>query len=139
MYKCYKPMLVHVHNKHCITCCSGKYYTHVWYFPHLWLRKTPHIFPHCPLQHVLRHAHVHVIVVSCFLQCMRYVQHEGGTIPCTVKTMRQLTCTDRPYKANRQISFSARLPILQLYSMYCALAVRRKVPYARRCSYCSIA
>ena len=25
----------------------------------------------------------------------KYIQHEGGTIPCTVKTMRQLTCTDR--------------------------------------------
>ena len=37
----------------------------------------------------------------------KYIQHEGGTIPCTVKTMRQLTCTDRPYKANRQISFGA--------------------------------
>ena len=24
-----------------------------------------------------------------------HVQHEGGTIPCTVKTMRQLSCTDR--------------------------------------------
>ena len=24
----------------------------------------------------------------------KYIQHEGGTIPCTVKTMRQLTCTD---------------------------------------------
>ena len=32
----------------------------------------------------------------------KYIQHEGGTIPCTVKTMRQLTCTDRPYKANHQ-------------------------------------
>ena len=32
--------------------------------------------------------------------------------PCTVKTMRQLTCTDMPYKANRQISFGARMSIL---------------------------
>ena len=38
--------------------------------------------------------HIHVIVVSWFLQCIGYVQHEGGTIPCTVKTMRQLSCTD---------------------------------------------
>ena len=58
------------------------------------------------------------------------VQHEGDTIPCTVKNMRQRTCTDRPYKANRQISFSARMS-----STYCTLAVQRKVPYARRCSY----
>ena len=41
-----------------------------------------------------------------------YIQHEGGTIPCTV-TMRQLTCTDRPYKANRQISFGARMSIVR--------------------------
>ena len=68
----------------------------------------------------------------------KYIQHEGGTIRCTVKTMRQLTCTDRPYKANRQISFSARMTILY-YSMYCTLAVRHKVAYARRCSYSSIA
>ena len=71
--------------------------------------------------------HVHVIVVSWFLQCMGYVQH--GTIPCTLKTMRQLSCTDRPYKAIRRISPGAR----SLYcSTYCALAVQRKVPYARR-------
>ena len=25
------------------------------------------------------YVHVHVIVVSWFLQCMGYVQHEGGT------------------------------------------------------------
>ena len=49
-------------------------------------------------------AEVHAI---WFLQRMGFVQHEGGTIPCTVKTMRQLTCTDRPYKANHQISFGA--------------------------------
>ena len=75
------------------------------------------------------HVHVHVIVVSCFLQCMRYVlrescmyfrgrspgkyiQHEGSTIPCTVKTMRQLTCTDRPYRA------TARLASAPEYSTY---------------------
>ena len=75
------------------------------------------------------YVHVHVIVVSWFLQCMgyvphegcmyfrgrspkKYIQHEGGTIPCTLKTMRQLTCTDRPYTANHQISFSARMSIL---------------------------
>ena len=39
---------------------------------------------------------------------MGFVPHKGGTIPCTVKTMRQPTCTDRPYKANHQISFGAR-------------------------------
>ena len=68
------------------------------------------LYAHCQL------IHAHGIVVSWFLQCMGYVpregcmymyfrgrsprkciQHEGGTIPCTVKTMRQLTCTDRPY------------------------------------------
>ena len=32
------------------------------------------------------HTHMHI-----------HVQHEGGTILCTVKTMIQLTCTDRPY------------------------------------------
>ena len=62
----------------------------------------------------------------------KYIQHEGSTIPCTVKTMRQLTCTDRPYKA------TARLASVPEYSTYCMLAVRHKVPYARRCSYSSI-
>ena len=38
------------------------------------------------------------------------------------------------YKANRQISFGARMS-----STYCTLAVQRKVPYARHCSYSSIA
>ena len=47
----------------------------------------------------------------------KYVQHEGGTIPCTVKNVRQLTCTDRPYKANHQISVGARMSIL-LYVLY---------------------
>ena len=69
--------------------------------------------------------YIHVIV-AWFLWCMGFVQHEGGTIPCTVKTMRQLTCTDRPYKANHQISFGARMSILythcmpsvQLYAVY---------------------
>ena len=62
---------------------------------------------------------------SCFLQCMEYVLHEGSTIPCTVKNMRQLTCTDRPYKA------TTRLASAPEYSTYCTLAVQRKVPYAR--------
>ena len=39
----------------------------------------------------------------------KYIQHEGSTIPCTVKTMIQLTCTDRPYKANH---YSARMSLL---------------------------
>ena len=94
------------------------------------------IHVHCTRVHVvILHActHVHVIVVSWFLQCMGYIPREGCTIPCTVKTMRQLTCTERPYKANPLISYGARISIL--YSTYCALAVLRKVPYARRCSY----
>ena len=45
---------------------------------------------------------VRILVVSLFLQCMGFVQHEGCTIPCTVKIVRHLTCTDRPSKANRQ-------------------------------------
>ena len=62
-----------------------------------------------------------------------YIQHKNTTIPCTVKTMRQLTCTDRPYKA------TARLASAPEYSMYCTLVVQCRVPYARRCSYSSIA
>ena len=58
----------------------------------------------------------------------KYIQHEGDTIPCTVKTMRQLTCTDRPYKA------TTRLALVPEYSTYCTLAVQRKAPYARHCS-----
>ena len=51
----------------------------------------------------------------------KYIQHEGGTIP---KTMRQLTCTDRPYKANRQISFGARMSITQYGStVYIGMAL----------------
>ena len=61
---------------------------------------------------------------------MGYVPREGCTIPCTVKTMRQLSFTDRPHKA------SALAPE---YSMYCTLAVQRKVAYARHSSYSSIA
>ena len=54
-------------------------------------------------------------------------------IPCTVKTMRQLSCTiDRV-----RLPLGARMSIL-VYT-YCALAAQRKVPYARRCSYSSIA
>ena len=40
-----------------------------------------------------------------------YIQHKGGTILCTVKTTIQLTCTDRPYKANHRIGFGARMSI----------------------------
>ena len=49
------------------------------------------------------------------------------------QTMRQLSCTDRPYKA------TARLASAPEYRMYCMLAVQRKVLYARHCSYSSIA
>ena len=63
----------------------------------------------------------------------KYIQHEGGTIPCTVKTMRQLSRTDRPYKA------TARLASVPEHSTYCTPAVRYKVPYARRCIYSTIA
>ena len=36
----------------------------------------------------------------------------------TVKTVRQLTCTDRPYKANRLISLGARMSsTLAVYSV----------------------
>ena len=50
----------------------------------------------------------------------KYIQHEGGTIPCTVKTMRQLTCTDGPYRATARLASAAE------YSMYCTLTVQRK-------------
>ena len=60
----------------------------------------------------------------------KYIQHECGTIPCTVKAVRQLSCTDGPYKA------TARLASAPEYS---TLAVQRKVAYARHCSYSSIA
>ena len=33
-----------------------------------------------------------------------YIQHEGGTIPCTVKTMRELTCMDRLYKSTARLA-----------------------------------
>ena len=50
---------------------------------------------------------------------------------CTVKTMRQLSCTDR-------LTAGLALALECLYySTYCALAVQRKVLYARRCSYSS--
>ena len=72
-----------------------------------------------PLEH--SRTITHVIVVSWFLQCMGYVLRECGNLPCTVKTMRQLTCTDRPYKA------TARLASVPEYSTYCTLAVQCKV------------
>ena len=46
---------------------------------------------------------------SCIMQCIGFVQHEGVTIPCAVKTIIHLTCTDRPYKANHQIIFSSTI------------------------------
>ena len=99
-------------------------HVHVQYFLGLCPRKYMYIQPlcgtnpiHCKNSNTLlvhMHVHVYVIVVSWFLQCMGYVLREGCTIPCTVKTMRQLTCTDRPYKANRQISFSAIMSIIYI-------------------------
>ena len=66
-----------------------------------------------------------------FLHCMEFVLHEGcmyirgksprkyrhsaregSIIPCTIKTMIQLTCTERPYKGNHWISYGARMSIL---------------------------
>ena len=70
--------------------------------------------------------YVHVIVVSLFLQCMGYVLREGCTIPCTVKTMRQLSCTDGPYKANTRL---ASAPECLYYSMYSAPSVWHEVLY----------
>ena len=35
------------------------------------------------------------------LRPQKYIEHEGGTIPCNV---RQLTCTDRPYKATARLA-----------------------------------
>ena len=40
----------------------------------------------------------------------KYIQHEGNTIPCPVKAMRQLTCT--LYTANHRIGFGARMSVL---------------------------
>ena len=55
-------------------------------------------------------------------------------IPCTVKTMRQLSCTiDRV-----RLPLVARMSIL-VHVRTVLLAAQRKVPYARRCSYSSIA
>ena len=48
---------------------------------------------------------------------------KGSTITCTVKTMRQMTCTDRPYRL-------ASAPECLYYSMYYMPSVQRKVPYA---------
>ena len=78
-------------------------------------------FAHAVLAvHCNYYVHVHVIVVSWFLQCMGYVPCEpkevqGSTITCTVKNMRQLTCTERPCKA------TARLASVPEYSMYYTL------------------
>ena len=60
----------------------------------------------------------------------KYIEQEGGTTPCTVKTVRQLTCTDRLYTAitTRLASVPECLHIY--YSMYCTPSVRHKVPYA---------
>ena len=76
---------------------------------------------HTSIVYIYIQLYLHVIVVSWFLQCMgyapregcmyfrgqsprKYIQHEGGTIPCTVKTMRQLSCTDRPYKVTARLA-----------------------------------
>ena len=48
-----------------------------------------------------------VFTVYGIFRPRKYIQLSRGTIPWTAKTMRQLTCTDRPYRANHQISFGA--------------------------------
>ena len=68
--------------------------------------------------HVHVHVHVQVIVVSWFLQCMRFVQHKGGTI---VNTMRQLI---------RLTTRLASAPECPYYSTYCTPSVQHKVLYA---------
>ena len=69
---------------------------------------------------------------SCLMvfTVMGFVLPEGCIILCTVKTMRQLTCTDRPYKANHQIV--ALAPECLYYStyMYCMPSVQHKVLHA---------
>ena len=62
-----------------------------------------------------------------------YIQHEGGTVPCT---MRQLPCTVQIDRITTGLA--SALECLH-HSARCALAVQRKVPHARRCSYSSIA
>ena len=97
--------------------------------------------PHKYNIHVLVHTYIHVIVVLWSLQCMgyvlrkgctyfrgwsprKYIQYEGGTIPCTVKTMRQLSCTGRSYKANHRISYGARIRrVRHLYIRLYAVAI----------------
>ena len=65
--------------------------------------------------------------LAWFLRCMGFVPrggcmyfrgrssrevHTARAQYYPVKTMKQLTCTDRLYKANHQISFGARMSIL---------------------------
>ena len=55
----------------------------------------------------------------------KFIQHEDVTIPCTVKTMRQLLI-DR-------IRLTARLasaPEYLYYNTYCMPSVQHNVPYA---------
>ena len=88
---------------------------------------------------ILMYINVHVIMVLtvygiCSVQGLyvlpraqpeKYIRHKGSTIPCTVKTVKQLTCTDKLYKANNQI----RLECLHS-STYCTPSLQRKVLYA---------
>ena len=97
-----------------------------------------------------QNAEVHVIVVSWFLQCMvyvpregcmyfrgrsprKYIQHEGGTYPMHCKN-HETAVLDRV-----RLTAGLTLALECLHYSTCALAVQHKVPYARRCSYSSIA
>ena len=66
------------------------------------------------LQHSIIRIHLNIQVFTVYAARGLYVlpraeseevlQHEGGTIPCTVKTMRQLSCTDRLHKATARLA-----------------------------------
>ena len=62
----------------------------------------------------------------------KYVQYEGDTYPMHCKNHETAVLYNRLRKAT-----AWRWNVYT--SMYCTLAAQRKVPYARRCSYSSIA
>ena len=77
---------------------------------------------------------IYVMVSRGFYSVWDMYRARAVLFHATVITMRQLTCT--------RIRLTARLASALeclYYSMYSVLAVRRKVPYTRRCSYSSIA
>ena len=99
--------------------------------------------PHSSCVNIYIHTCTCVIVVPWFLQCMGYVLREGCMYFRGWSPRKYIhTARGRYYPMHciqiDRIMLTTRLATALeclYYSTYCVLAVRRKVLYARRCSY----